>query len=258
VPGPTATARRALNTAYRYVEPVFSPLAAVEALRAYPRYLRDRRAYQQLPGAPRLSRMDDYPQLLDRTDATPFEPHYTFQDGWAARQVADLRPQRHVDVGSRISFVIALGAFVPVTFVDLRPLEVKLSGLESIAGSILDLPFPDGSLTSLSCLHVAEHIGLGRYGDPLDPYGTQRAARELVRVLAPGGRLLVGLPVGAPRTEFNAHRIHDPEEVPRLFEGLRLERFAGVRDDGTYADDIAPAALAGSRWACGLYRFARD
>jgi SAM-dependent methyltransferase len=258
VPGPIATARRALNTAYRYVEPVFSPLAANTALRAYPRYLRDRRAYQRLPGAPKLSRLDDFPQLLDRTSATPFEPHYTFQDGWAARQIAELAPERHVDVGSRISFVIGLGAFVPVTFVDLRPLEIDLSGLSSVAGSILDLPFEDGSLASLSCLHVAEHIGLGRYGDPLDPSGTPRAAREMVRVLAPGGSLLVGLPVGAPRTEFNAHRIHDPREVPELFEGLRLERFAGVRDDGTFAEDIEPAALAGSRWACGLYRFVRD
>jgi SAM-dependent methyltransferase len=255
---PIATARRALNAAYRYAEPVFSPLAAAHALRAYPRYLRDRREYQRLPGAPRLSRLDDFPQLFDRTAATPFEPHYTFQDGWAAREVADLRPERHVDVGSRISFVIGLAAFVPVTFVDLRPLQVDLSGLEVVAGSILDLPFADRSVASLSCLHVAEHIGLGRYGDPLDPDGTRRAAEELARVLAPGGRLLVGLPVGAPRTEFNAHRIHDPDDVPRLFGGLRLERFAGVRDDGSFAAGIEPSELAGSRWACGLYRFARD
>jgi Caenorhabditis protein of unknown function, DUF268 len=258
VPGGIATARRALNTAYRYVEPVFSPFVAMHAIRGYPRYLRDRRAYQRLPGAPRLSRLDDYPQLLDRTAATPFEPHYTFQDGWAARQVAELRPERHVDVGSRISFVIGLGAFVPVTFVDLRPLEVRLSGLESVAGTILDLPFGDRSVVSVSCLHVAEHIGLGRYGDPLDPLGTRRAALELTRVVATGGRLLVGLPVGVPRTEFNAHRIHDPDEVPQLFDGLRLERFAGVRDDGTFAEDIEPSELAGSRWACGLYRFVRD
>lgn len=258
MPGPIATARRALNAAYRYVEPVFSPLAALQAVRGYPRYMRDRRAYERLPGAPRLSRLDDYPQLVDWTMTTPFEPHYTFQDGWAARQVAELRPRRHVDVGSRISFVIGLGAFVPVTFVDLRPLEIELSGLETVAGSILDLPFEDRSLASLSCLHVAEHIGLGRYGDPLDPLGTRRAALELTRVLAPRGRLLVGLPVGAPRTEFNAHRIHDPDEVPQFFEGLRLERFAGVQDDGTFADGIEPSELAGSRWACGLYRFVRD
>jgi Caenorhabditis protein of unknown function, DUF268 len=33
--------------------------------------------------------------------------------------------------------------------------------------------------------NVIEHIGLGRYGDPLDPDGELRAIGELVRVLAP-------------------------------------------------------------------------
>ena len=67
---------------------------------------------------------------------------------------------------------------------------------------------------------MAEHIGLGRYGDPLDPLGTRKAAAELQRVLAPGGQLLFSLPVGRPRVEFNAHRVHDPHEVASWFDGL--------------------------------------
>ncbi len=43
------------------------------------------------------------------------------------------------------------------------------------------------SVESLSCKHVIEHIGLGRYGDVLDPGGDLKAISELKRALAVGG-----------------------------------------------------------------------
>ncbi len=33
-------------------------------------------------------------------------------------------------------------------------------------------------------MHVVEHVGLGRYGDPLDPDGDLKAIAELKRVTA--------------------------------------------------------------------------
>ena len=185
---------------------------------------------------------DDNPQLLDRTATTPFDPHYTHQDAWAAREVFRRRPERHVDVGSRITFVAGLTAFTPVTFVDLGRSRPRSPGWTRWPGASSRLPFADRSVESLSCLHVAEHIGLGRYGDPLDPDGTRKAARELERVLAPGGALYFSVPVGEPRTEFNAHRVHDPEEVVGFFPELRLAAFSGVvgrRGAGTSASRLA-------------------
>lgn len=90
------------------------------------------------------------------------------------RRVTANKPPYHVDVASQVLFANLLAATRPVLFVDYRPLHVALSGLHSLGGSILALPFADNSVGSLSCLHVAEHIGLGRYGDPLDPEGTKR------------------------------------------------------------------------------------
>jgi hypothetical protein len=45
-------------------------------------------------------------------------------------------------------------------------------------GSILALPFESGSIKSLSSLCVVEHIGLGRYGDEIDPFGSESAIKE--------------------------------------------------------------------------------
>jgi SAM-dependent methyltransferase len=246
----------------RRLPPAIPPLgvhllraAATPALAA--RYLRDRRAYQRLPGAEPLCWRDALPKLGDRLATTPFDSHYFFQDVWAARQVAALAPERHVDVGSLIDYVGLLTAICEVVFIDIRPLAVGLDRLQPLAGSILDLPLGDCSVASLSCLHVAEHIGLGRYGDPLDPLGTRRAASELQRVLAPGGQLLFSLPVGRPRVCFNAHRVHDPQSVLDMFDELELLEFAGVDDEGNFLPGIAPQELAEARYSCGMYRLRR-
>jgi SAM-dependent methyltransferase len=243
-------------TAYHYVDAVTPRADVGAALRGFPRYIRDRRRYEELSGE-ELSRYDDNPQLRDWTPTTPFDPHYTYQDAWAARAVHDRAPAEHVDVGSRITYVMGLAAFVRVVFIDLRPLEVTFPNVESRVGTVLEMPFEDATVESLSCLHVAEHIGLGRYGDPLDPEGTKKAAAELARVLAPGGQLLFSIPVGRPRTAFNAHRVHDPRAVPGMFPGLSLDSFAGVDDAGRFHAELGPEDLAGSDWGCGFYRFVR-
>jgi SAM-dependent methyltransferase len=221
------------------------------------RYLRQRRAYRRLPHAEPVRWRDAFPQLGDRIATSPFDRHYFFQDTWAARHVAELEPERHVDVGSRVDYVGFLTAICQVTFVDIRPLTARLDRLETIEGSVLQMPFSDRVVESLSCLHVAEHIGLGRYGDPLDPLGTRRAAAELQRVLASGGHLLFSLPVGRPRVCFNAHRIHDPHDIVEMFDELELVEFAGVDDDGVFKRGRDPRELARDRYACGMFHFVR-
>jgi SAM-dependent methyltransferase len=247
----------AIEIAKHYGTVVFDPRTSIAALRALPRFLRQRKDYQSLPGAPPLRLYDDNPQLFDQTAGSPFDPHYLHQDAWAAREIHGRAPARHVDVGSRVTFVAGIAAFVPTTFVDLRPLGADVPNLESVAGDVLQLPFGDQSVESLSCLHVAEHIGLGRYGDPLNPHGTHEAARELARVLAPDGSLYFGLPIGRPRTNFNAHRVHDPLDVISMFPELELADFAAVDDDGRYNEPAEPADFRDASWGCGLYRFTR-
>jgi SAM-dependent methyltransferase len=220
-------------------------------------YVRDRRTYRALPGAERLRWRDTLPMLGDRLATTPFDSHYLYQDSWAAQRVAEHGPARHVDVGSRVDYVCFLSAITQVAFVDIRPLAATVEGVESIAGSVVEMPFEDGSLESVSCLHVVEHIGLGRYGDQLDPSGTRRAIAELQRVVAPGGQLLMSLPVGRPRVCFNAHRIHDPREVRALVGELELVEFAGVDDTGAFKRHRKLDELADQAYSCGMYQFVR-
>lgn len=249
--------RPGLHALYDLLTQFGDPIRLVNACRNLPRYLRDRRAYQRMGGASRLALVDHRLQLHDRTRVTPIDPHYFYANGWAARRIVASRPALHVDVGSQVQFVNLLAAAVPVTFVDYRPLVHSLPGLAPIAGDLLHLPCADGSLASLSCLHVAEHIGLGRYGDTLDPLGTETACRELSRTLAHGGHLFFAVPVGRERVNFNAHRVFHPQTIISWFSSLTLDEFSVVDDAGIYHERAELEVAAALEYGCGLFHLSK-
>ena len=222
-----------------------------------PRYFRNWREFSGRAGAAAPRFADSHPCLGDWTSQTPFDPHYFYQGAWLARRVAARAPRRHVDVGSSALTLSVLSATTETLHIDFRPLGAELPGLRCEAGDILDLKLADASVQSLSSLHVIEHIGLGRYGDPIDPQGSRKAAAQLARVLAPGGRLYVSAPVGRERTCFNAHRVFAPETVLEMFAPLRQERFALVDDRGVYHDSVSLEAARGLDYGCGMFEFTR-
>jgi SAM-dependent methyltransferase len=233
------------------------PFRFIGGFRGLVWYIADWRSYSRLPGAEPMRLIDSWPQFHDRTRTIAVDPHYFYINGWAARRILANGPTRHVDVASLNMFANLLGAVVPVVFVDYRPLTARLSGLESVGASILQLPFADCSLGSVSCLHMAEHVGLGRYGDPLNPQGTRLAAQELARVLAPGGNLYFALPVGKPRLCFNGCRILLAETVCDYFGGLELVEFSGVHDDGRFVERVETHVFNDSDYACGMFWFTK-
>ena len=201
---------------------------------------------------------DMYPCLGDWTTTTPFDSHYFYQGAWLARKLRMESPLKHVDVGSSVMMLSVISAYVETEFVDLRPIDTNLSGLIARPGSILSLDFLDDSVPSISCLHVIEHIGLGRYGDPLDARGSIKAAAELQRVLSRGGRLYLSLPVGRERVCFNAHRVHSPSSVIRMFGKLRLIEFSWVDDVGRFHNNASHHMAEGQDYACGMFLFEKS
>lgn len=211
-------------------------------------------------GSPRFSMRwkERLPCLTDRTTGTEFDRHYVYHPAWAVRVLARTRPAEHTDISSHLSFCAIVSAFLPVKFYDYRPAALELSSLSSGAADLLALPFESGSISSLSCMHTIEHIGLGRYGEPVDPDADLKAVAELKRVLAPGGALLFATPVGAPRLQFNAHRIYSYAQIMSYFAPLKLREFALIQDDAKSGGLIygAPALLADEQtYGCGCFWF---
>jgi hypothetical protein len=240
------------------ISPFFQPWRTVRAALDVPWYGETLWKYRRM-SSERISPWDLYPCLGDRSrPAGAFDTHYFYQDIWAAKKVYASRCAEHVDVASRVDgFVAHCACFTRVTFIDLRPLVTDLPEIRYQRGTVLDLPYADRSVGSLSCLHVVEHVGLGRYGDPLDPQGSVKAMAELQRVLAPGGNLYFGIPVGRERVAFNAHRIFSPRTIVASFRELDLVSFSAIGDDGHFHEGASLDDYGDAEYACGLFHFSR-
>jgi Caenorhabditis protein of unknown function, DUF268 len=206
-----------------------------------------------------LSKSDFLPRLDDRTANTGYDKHYIYHSAWAARVVQRINPEVHTDISSILYFSTIVSAFCRVNYFDYRPAEVILDNLSSGSIDLTNLAFDDNSISSLSCMHTLEHIGLGRYGDAIDYDGDVKAINELKRVTAPGGNLLIVVPLGAEsRIAFNAHRIYTHQSVLQLFNGFNLKEFALISDNVSengllYNPD--KEVLNRQKYGCGCYWF---
>jgi hypothetical protein len=250
-----ASVRFLLRWVKRVLAPLGDPLALLGGLRNYPGFMREWRRYRRLCTSENVRIADWYPILHERSPAASIDPHYFYQHHWLLAHLQSTSPHCHVDVGSQVYLLSAASCFTNTIFVDIRSIDAVLPRLSMCRGSLLSLPFGNHSVRSLSCLHVIEHVGLGRYGGVLDPDGTRKACEELARVLAPEGLLYVSTPVGRQRTWFNAHRVHHPEKIVALFPDLQLTDFAAVDDAGRFLPNARPTQLAACEYALGLYRF---
>jgi hypothetical protein len=241
--------RWARRTAVATTHLAAAPVRGIRYVRQFSRY----RYMERALGSP-SALVELYPSMRDATSSTTFEPHYAIQGGWVLRGLLRDRPERHVDVGSQIPYLPFFAAVAPTTFVDIRPSGLTFPGLSEVAGSLFDLGDLFGKVPSLSCLHVVEHVGLGRYGDPLDPLGTTAACTALGEVIAPGGTLYLSLPIGRSRVCFNAHRVSRPRDVVH-WVGLSLQQFDVVDDDGNLVLDAELGTFDDADYALGLFRF---
>ena len=205
-----------------------------------------------------VSSKDIYPCLTDKIKQTPFDHHYTYHPAWAARILAKTNPEYHVDFSSILSFGSIVSAFIPIKFYDYRPADLKLSNWESGFADLTNLPFETNSQSSISCMHTIEHIGLGRYGDPLDASGDLKAIEELKRIVKPGGNVLFVTPVGKSRIEFNAHRIYGYQQIIDYFSPLQLMEFSLIPDAGGIINNADPELVVKQNYGCGCFWFKKN
>lgn len=212
---------------------------------------------QKHPKRFRMKWSERLPCLFDKGEHI-FDRHYVIHTAWAARALVKVNPKQHRDISSSLYFSALVSAFVPTTFYDYRPVKLQMSNFTSNFANLLMLPFKDESIESISCMHVVEHIGLGRYGDSIDPNGDLKAIAELQRVVARGGSLLFVVPMGRPRIVYNAHRIYSYDQIRHLFKDFALREFALIPDNPLDGDLIINAKRElcnRQEYGCGCFWF---
>ncbi|MFM2383940.1 MAG: hypothetical protein RIQ72_512 [Candidatus Parcubacteria bacterium] len=217
-----------------------------------------------------VSYKDLFPVTGENTPYTSFDRHYVYHTSWAARVVKDIAAKeqlhgntdfRHIDISSTLYFCGIVSAFIPVDFYDYRPADLRLDNLNTKPGDLMNLPFADASIRSISCMHTIEHVGLGRYGDPIDVDGDIKAINELKRVVAKDGSLIIVVPVGVQKIEFNAHRIYEPAHIQTLVcesGDFELVEYAFIPETDKEGGILRNAHIVqGSQdhYACGCFWF---
>jgi len=239
------------------------PRAALRAMSRLPRYWRDARRFSAAGVSSEWHFAANRPCLDDAEDSGgSASGHYFHQDLFVAQCIFTRCPRRHIDVGSRVDgFVAHVAAFRSIECFDLRPLASNASNMTFHRGNLLEpASLPANACDSLSCLHVIEHVGLGRYGDELQPDGWRIALRTLAGILDTDGVLYLSVPVGRQRIEFNAHRVFAPETIVRTSTdlGLEFKRFAWVDDGGYFHPPVEggariPEGARGLEYGCGIF-----
>lgn len=205
-----------------------------------------------------LINWDMYPILDEKVKVTGVDYHYLYQQIWVFNEVNEKKPKNHYDVSSTYQMSCYLAGITKAHFVDLRPIEAEIDNLEVLQGDIENLKFRDNSIESLSCLHVIEHIGLGRYGDNLNINGPEVACKELARVLKSGGFLYLSTPIGRERICYNAHHVFNPKTILKYFKDLKLESFNMVDDDGKLHKNIKLKEYQEKEYSLGMFKFKKE
>ena len=119
--------------------------------------------------------------------------------------LARLRGDRALEVGyafAEAPYLAALlqAGFDELTGVDLA--EAEVPGMTTVRADVRELPFDNGAFELALCVSTLEHVGADNSGYGLeveeDSASRLTALRELRRVLAPSGRLLITVPCGEP------------------------------------------------------------
>jgi SAM-dependent methyltransferase len=166
-----------------------------------------------------------YPCLYDGNQNSGSLGEYFYQDLFVTQKILENNFSRHIDIGSRLDgFIGNLSLSRNIEVIDIRPLDFKIKNVKFTQIDINKVPREYYNVADcVTILHTLEHIGLGRYGDEIDPDGWTKTLNNISKILKNGGILWLSVPSGSQRIEFNAHRIFDPKTLVRNAQKYQLE-----------------------------------
>lgn len=245
----------------------FYPEQLVENIVGLPWYWKSYQTFRKLnnASATNISFGLKMPIFRDRFEGSGnLSGHYFHQDLLVAQRIFENKPVKHVDIGSRTDgFVTHVASYREIEVFDIRPSDVQIRNIKFVQADFTNI---DQSLEnyadSVSCLHVIEHFGLGRYSDPLDPEGHLKGLQNIYKVIKPGGKFYFSTPIGKERINFNAHRVFNLQTLKNLFEDqYHFDDFWYVDDAGQLHQDAqledGLTNNFGCYFGCGIFEMTK-
>ena len=256
---------RRLKKAFRFFG--FDPIVLRDNLRNLTAYRKDLYLLKKQRGSDQTFSLGPYRPILNEKTASAgtMSGHYFHQDLHVAQRIYAARPDRHVDIGSRVDgFVAHVATFRPIEILDVRNLVSSKVNITFRQADLMELPQDMIAFTdSISSLHAIEHFGLGRYGDPIDYYGHEKAIHNVADIVRPSGTFYFSVPIGPSRIEFNAHRVFALDYLIELLDPhFMVRHFSYVDDAGDFHRHVPLGKEAlrenyGCHYGCGIFELER-
>lgn len=152
------------------------------------------------------------------------------------------RKLRILDIGCWGSLLpIQLGSLGHEVYgIDIIAYPLQHPNFTFVWGDICHMPFPNQSFDVVTAISTIEHIGLGRYGDPIHGNGDKKAVREIARVLKPLGKAIIAVPFGDKRAVVYKQNlplqvVYDLSTLKKLFTGFKVQHESyWVKDDAQH------------------------
>lgn len=184
---------------------------------------------------------------FEKRDPTEFFDYYAVFSYWVAQKLKSSRVSSNLkilDLGGVKLFNAILSLDYEITSIVLKHPRDFISSVKYIVHDVSNpLPFPDNSFevfTSPATLHL---IGLGRYGDKLNPFCLINFLIQLHRVLKENADVFICLPLGKDCLIFNYHWIFSFNTIKKFFkeshwilEDYFVDNEAGVPGFLSYTD----------------------
>jgi len=172
-------------------------------------------------------------------------------------------PGRTLDFGADIGFLSLAAAQRghDVVAFDRLPssLDYDHPNVTHVQADILAHDFGAERFDQIVNCSSVEHVGLGgRYGSSDAPDGDIDAMGRMRELLAPGGRMILTIPVGRDGVYAPQHRVYGPERLPRLLGGYAVsEEQYWTKQGRHWRQDTREAALdvqgSAAFYALGLF-----
>jgi SAM-dependent methyltransferase len=156
---------------------------------------------------------------------------------------------RTLDFGADTGFLSLAAAqrgheVVALDRAQIRP-DYHHERVEFRQADILDRPLEGERFDQILNCSSVEHVGLaGRYESTNAPDGDLEAMAIMRETLAPGGRMVLTIPVGRDLVCPPLHRIYGRERLPRLLDGYKLQEQQYWRKNDAWEPTDRETALA--------------
>ena len=201
---------------------------------SFPRYLKDYFKFKKKGGKVR----NIYISLEDfNNEASEFKNQFFHSDLIVSQKIFNQNPKNHLDIGSRIDGLVShIASYRSLDFADIR--NVKIYPHKNINTQQIDIGNENLKITkkysSISSIGVLGHVGLGRYGDKIDPDGHLKAFKNISNLADKSAIFYLMVPVGKEGVEFNSHRVFKAIDIIEIFKNLNFDlmEFSFVDDNG--------------------------